>query len=676
MRFVLCLLPVVGVWLWFVDGVLRATGGVPCPILDDAFILFQYARSFARCEPLAYHPGAPPTTGATSILYPALLAPGYWIGLRGLAIMWFGYALSGAFVAASMVVAWRFAERFGHRALGPIAALSVIACPTYVLLCLGGMEVGVASSLHLIGTLAAASWILVSEARTGRGAMARALGLVVLGGLSALGRPEGVAAAGACALALVVFPPLGLHRARALGPLAVLPAAVPAAVAFATEGTSSTNGMLLKFVPSRPCSSRDHVVDAVTENAGVLWNEMFAGLPAQFLPYQAVPGCFRYLAILGGLALPGLLVLRRGRSGALAAAAYWLGASALAFPLLYTALGLFGRYVFPFVPLIVLAAVIGLGGLVATVCETLRLRPLVTGTLTATFGLALTLLFVVAPSEARTEHVRASRQTCEQQLAMARRVRALPAGSVIALNNAGAIAYLGGHRTWDLVGLTSPGAVRARVAGVGSVFERMEHLPPEERPTHVSFYPAWFPGLDFHGRRLFGARVGEGYDTIYLGGEEEELFEVRTELFGSGERPRTPTSGTLVDAFDAADLSSEAAHAYRARSQCEIRTLFRLDPGAEPLADGGRALRRDRFLLWGSEGRDGLLVSRIEVVREGALSVVWNGTLLEETELLPGEGIIERVLRVPAECMRAQNEIERRMSGTGMVITLHDWLYQ
>jgi hypothetical protein len=67
-RFALCLLPVGGVWLWFVDGVLRATGGVPCPILDDAFILFQYARSFARFEPLAYHPGEPPTTGATSIL--------------------------------------------------------------------------------------------------------------------------------------------------------------------------------------------------------------------------------------------------------------------------------------------------------------------------------------------------------------------------------------------------------------------------------------------------------------------------------------------------------------------------------------------------------------------------------------------------------------------------------
>ena len=52
--------------------------GHPGATLDDAYIHFQYARAIAEGHPLRYQAGAPPTSGATSFLWPLLLAP-FWL---------------------------------------------------------------------------------------------------------------------------------------------------------------------------------------------------------------------------------------------------------------------------------------------------------------------------------------------------------------------------------------------------------------------------------------------------------------------------------------------------------------------------------------------------------------------------------------------------------------------
>ncbi len=67
---------------------LDQTGGLPAVPLDDAYIHFQFARSFAELRPLTYVAGGEPVPGATSLLWPALLAPLRAIGLRGDTIIW------------------------------------------------------------------------------------------------------------------------------------------------------------------------------------------------------------------------------------------------------------------------------------------------------------------------------------------------------------------------------------------------------------------------------------------------------------------------------------------------------------------------------------------------------------------------------------------------------------
>src|SRR5215211_7853732 len=54
--------------------------------LDDVYIHFQYARQMALGQPYVYNPGQPPTSGATSFLYPYILAFGYFLGFHDLAL--------------------------------------------------------------------------------------------------------------------------------------------------------------------------------------------------------------------------------------------------------------------------------------------------------------------------------------------------------------------------------------------------------------------------------------------------------------------------------------------------------------------------------------------------------------------------------------------------------------
>jgi hypothetical protein len=55
--------------------------------LDDVFIHFDFARALARGYPFEWSEGNGYSSGGTSLLYPAVLAVGYWLGWRGLSLM-------------------------------------------------------------------------------------------------------------------------------------------------------------------------------------------------------------------------------------------------------------------------------------------------------------------------------------------------------------------------------------------------------------------------------------------------------------------------------------------------------------------------------------------------------------------------------------------------------------
>lgn len=126
---------------WCVSAVRAKTGGEPSLPLDDAFIHLQYARAFATGHPLHYVPGDPATSGATSLLWSAMLAPFWAVGARGLNLVWVAWGLSFAALAGLAWETRRLAARLLPRGSAVLAGAFALSFGGHVWCAGSGMEV-------------------------------------------------------------------------------------------------------------------------------------------------------------------------------------------------------------------------------------------------------------------------------------------------------------------------------------------------------------------------------------------------------------------------------------------------------------------------------------------------------------------------------------------------------
>ena len=647
------------IFIWEIVG---STGGTLCPTLDDAFIHFEYARSLVEGRPLSYNPGDPATTGATSFLYIALLAVGWALGARGLAATFFAHALGVACLAVACWAAKELGTRVAGAPAGWPSALAVLAVPQYAFEALGGMEIALVTATHLVALLAAADWILrPSSERTPSRA-----GLVCLAGaLAAASRPEGITAAAPVAALLLVLPPARAWS-RALAPLAVLPAALPALVAWSATGQTRTNGQLAKWMFADPYLTFDGAMEGTRRNVARLFEELLAGTHAPF----ALSPSFRWLALVGFAALSVALVRQHRWRGVLIAMALASACAAMLLPASYWTFETNrGRYLWPFVPVLAVIAVLGAmlaGRALARSRLRLHRAPIA-------LAVAALVLMCARPSDALSRVADSASEICAQHLPMAERVRALPPDAVVAVNDAGALRYLTGHRTYDLVGLTTPDAATPWNAGGGSIFEQLERAPARARPSFMATHPNWIR-LPLGGPVIHAASIP---NADHVGGDVMELRELRAELFGSGARPAS-RAGDFVDELDVADLESERAHDYRFDLGSRgSNTLTVAELEGRTIADGGRILLgAARFRLSARAGRDATHVIRIEARGACVLELSWNGAEVASTPIEPSPGWRELSIPVPARVVRADNRIERRCVGDGEIVVHHDWVFQ
>jgi arabinofuranosyltransferase len=421
-----------------------ATGAHP---IDDAYITYRYARNVARGVGLVYTPGES-VLGTTAPLWALFL--GAFHRATGLGIPELAATTSAFADAAGVAVLALLARRLtGSTALAAVGASTLALAPASIEFATGGMETSVFTLLLLLCLLwrdRPRVWPLLAAAAT-------------------LLRPEAAILA-ACLVATG-------GRAALRGGLLYLGALLPWLVyAVATYGSPIPHSVIAK---SSPVYRREPLGPVVV----LFWAT---------------------LAIGPGLPLAGLLVpialLRRGLARRVHV--LWLFPGAfLAFHLLGAARGanLFGWYLVPILPWLVLLALLG--------CATLRKSASTPGARAAAALTAICLIAgnLLAWNLGRDPHLPLTWQRPpvpgiwggrEDDYRAAARYLALiaPDGATVAAPEIGAIGWEASHlRVLDTVGLVSPRALRYYPLPTREAYGVNNAVPAEllrrERPDYV-----------------------------------------------------------------------------------------------------------------------------------------------------------------------------------------------
>lgn len=599
----------------------RAVGGVlaklghPGAALDDAYIHYQYARAIAEGHPLRFQAGEAISTGATSFLWPVVLAPFYALGFRGEAILWPAWLLSFVALGGLAHEAFALARPLAGRAAAIGAGAMVLAFGGFAWCAASGMEVVPFAWLIAFATRRACDWAERAESRSAR----RLSGLIALAALAPLMRPEGAITSVALGAVVAAFPRdralvvRGRDASRAEALAFVAAALVPQLLLLALTGHLTSSTAQVKLLPGNPY----YVLhEAALANARLLVGTILDGQvwSAEFLPRGGAP-----IACLGLAAVVWCGVRRR--LGVRAALVVVLALSMFVPCFYVTFLWNRLRYLWPFAT----GWIVGLACLADRAAVLLsfvdrRARGLTAALVTGAFA----GMFAVRLEWVLEDVAQSASGIGRQQVALGHWAKEnLPQGARIGVNDTGAIAYFGDRKTFDVVGLTTPTEGRYWVAGAASRLEHYERLRaanPGALPTHFIVYPEWMGLEPVLGRPLHEATVT---DSTILGGQTMRASEARWDHLGTGERPWTALA-TIHDALDVADLESEAAHGYElfgAREGEQTASEGNAPDGAIVL-DGGRTHRsRDAFVADLPRGGELVGVARVESATPTALSV-------------------------------------------------------
>jgi hypothetical protein len=660
-------LPIViptAVLAWFcIAGVYRKLGHAGAA-LDDAYIHYQYARAFAELHPFRYQAGEPFTTGATSLLWPAVLAPFYAMGFRDTAIVWPAWALS--FVALGLLAheARELTRPLAGRAAGIGAAAMVLAFSAFSWCAASGMEV------------VPFAWVLARAARKGSewveagrnppaDARPRRVELLILAGIAPLLRPEGALASWTIAAALLAAPMSRPRQTRLTSLAAFAAPLLPFALAYALTGQFRSATAVAKLLLGNPYYAGAALRAAIGQNIRVLVGTLLNGevWSAEFIPKGG-----NLVACAGALAI----LLRGWESGrGWRAATVLVLALGIAIPCTYVSF-LWNRlrYLWPFatgwlVGLACLARV--LGDALSHIGSRWRVAtPIACGAFVGILGMRQSWAMddlADSTSGIDRQHVALGRWAKDQ----------LPKNARIGVNDTGAIAYFSDHTTFDIVGLTTRDEARYWVAGPASRFEHYERLhahTPDLLPTHFIVYPEWMACDAVLGPTLYGVTV---LDATILGGTTMRVYEADYSLLGSGEGSWT-LAGSPVDTLDVADLESEASHGYDLEDARDGEEIVRtgVDPEGREVADGGRNGRRVERFRVSLQGKAARAIVRLEASVATTVRAGPHGGSM--TQLAVGDGPWgEYEFNIPATGTSEPLDIE--LDATAPVTVYHYWFF-
>ncbi|MFN7147194.1 MAG: hypothetical protein ACK4YP_25730, partial [Myxococcota bacterium] len=120
---------------------MRLNGGELSPPLDDAFIHFQYARRMAEGAPFSYQAGDGFSSGATSLIWPAVLAVGWRLGFQDVSLYVWTLLLNTVLLAAAGTFTYRWLGRVADERTALFGTVLLVTTGPLVWAAFSGMEV-------------------------------------------------------------------------------------------------------------------------------------------------------------------------------------------------------------------------------------------------------------------------------------------------------------------------------------------------------------------------------------------------------------------------------------------------------------------------------------------------------------------------------------------------------
>lgn len=652
--------------------------------LDDSYIYLTYAKQFGRAQPFTYFPGGGYSAGSTSVLWPMLLAPFWTLGARGHALVWVSFGLCAALYAAVAVGIYRFVREISSEVAGLASAVMVLVIAPFAWCALSGMEVAFASAL-LVATL-----LLLSRAGPGR---PRGL-LVACLAATSLSRPEAMLIVGA----ITVVSAWQRRRDPRAAVWWLAPLVAPVAWLVANRllaGNWFPNTGVAKSHFYLPGFDWAYWRDAVWTLSGRMFRGLFWDATSPLVWPRAVAALF----VIGSVRV--LLWARRERR--------WLvGALVVTSPLVLmlavvASSGLWNfqnyRYVAPAFALLMIP--------VGCALAPPKLPAIfVPGDRAPWVWRACVAVLVVCYVRAAWPGLRAdmllyaqgAMDTNTQVVAIGRYLHdKLPDASVM-FHDAGAIAYYGDGRVYDMLGLVTNYQAGIANNGPGARFEFLESLPPERRPSHFAYYPGWMGTLEFYGDVLVHTSLRPGLEPRRLVGEGDmQLIVASWDHVHTAERPQNDHAGwSVVDRVDIADIASERAHHWAGRmgrrrvgDPTARWSMVEREVGAQGLVlDGGRTIRDggERFTV----ELDPTKPTRVVIRTGGQPSYPWHEAItapitlrlfagakeLAHITVAPPQGeFSELTFNLPQNVV-GDREVELRTEATGIYRVFHWFVLQ
>ncbi len=651
--------------------------------LDNVFIHFDFARAAARGFPFQWSEGNGYSSGGTSLLYPLVLAFGYWAGFRRLLLM-----LWAAVVACVCVFALLLASR--RMFSGLPRWTSYLAPPA--LLCVGALDWTLFSGMEVALFLALWGGALIAwddlVGSPGDPPLQRprisALVLGLWGAALVATRPEGAVAVAVLSLGAAIT----ILRRRGRKPAfeVLLASALPGVLVLVLQtiankvltGDASAAGSLVKLELNHPYMTAHQVWDAW------LFHTKYQVLRATNYHFSDVAG---YGWIAWGLALVPLFprATRRYAIVLWSSAALWVLLVALNGQVRWQN----ERYTMPAVAWLLLAAGLGVGVLLSHRWALGRRGRVLRASSVATALIAVSLFAYHQKKRFRDQiwfFGRASRNILQQHITTGLVLdRLKPTPHRVLVSDAGAIPYASDLPALDLIGLGGyhklPFA-RATREGVGAAVELIERMAPDQRPDVIATYPSWWGDFVL----WFGDRIGEVpvRGNVICGGAAQVIYRPDWSPLAGSARPSKLAPGERVaDELDVADIVSEKQHGYALSKKdvgfVDMKILPDPEKTSKALWDAGRTIGGNvtqSFSLHGlSPGHALRLLFRVAPAEPADFAVVIGGKRTGVVHLEPRDAWQEPALVVPAGSV--QTTLRVRLEPVhGEYILYHLWAVQ